>query len=498
MEEVFTHLKPKDQLSCRQVCHLWNELLCRDTRLLKKSVGIHLEIDNEVQVNTEHPLTTILKQNPALKVRKLTLDAGLFMTENGGSAKLTELIEYFSQFGDKDLVTEVKVTYSDYQCLSFFNVVFTILELFKSIRILRLNVDGMDLSLNSHMIEFPAKWKDCRWNSVEELHFAYFEWDIHIFGNYMSFCEKLPNLKIISGVEGFNELFYRKYSQSIKFAYFSYDNFIELITANTGIQLKGVHIYGNNEFDDAENIWNFLNNNQTELDDISLNLDDIFHIEENSLKPFPAFNYDKVRLLRVHAPVHDVQAHRLQQDLLLFRNLTKLYVDLTNFGNCFYGHEIITTLSKLENLEYLTKSRVSNITCSECFNSLIKSVKNVKTLSICMPVALDDIKLIADTIPDLEDFKVVKFSSDTENHYEKWPEMQKLQDILIPFKADLEDAKAVSSLCKACPNLKNIRIFESDNLSEAILSVFVENLKDLEKMQFDNGVRKITLIFFVK
>lgn len=462
--------------------------MCRDTRLLKKSVGIHLEIDNEVPINVEHPLTPILKHNPALKVRKLTLDAGLFISADTWNAKVNILEEYFSQFGDKDLVTEVKVTYSSFQNRSFFEIVFAVLEMFKCVKILRLDMDGMDV-MTSNLIAFPEKWKDCRWESVEELHFAYFEWNFHIYENYMNFCAKLPNLKIITGVENYDETFFRRYSQNIKFAYFSFNNLTSLIAARTGIQLKGVHIYGDNDFN-SDAIWDFLNNDQKELDDISLNVDDPFHIDDNGLRPFPVLNYDKVRLLRVHAPVNDTQANRLQQDLLLFKNLRKLFVSLTNFGNCFFGHETAPTLSKLESLEYLTYSREGTITCSICFTNLIKSAEHVKTLSICMPVALADIKFIANTIPEIEDLKIVKFSTTAEEHYGKWPQMPKLHDILIPFKAELEDAKIVTYLCEACPNLKNIRIFESDNLSEPILATFVENLKQLEKMQFDNGVRK--------
>ncbi|XP_063705090.1 uncharacterized protein LOC134834379 [Culicoides brevitarsis] len=488
LEEVFTHLKPKDQLSCRQVCHLWNDLLCRDTRLLKSSVGIHLEIDSEAEIHSEHPIVPILKQNPALKIRKIKLDAGLFISNNGETANTDSLQEYFSQFNERNLVTELKITFSNFQNLAFFNIVFTMLELFDKVKILSLNVDEMDPSLNSHHIHFPEKWDICQWASVEELHFVYFEWDIQVFENYMYFCAKLPSLKVITGVHGYNEAFYRKYSDKIKFAYFQYRHLDALISSNFGIQMRGVHILCNNDYNDVARIWNFLNNNQKELNDISLTLDDIFHIEENLMRPFESnINYDKVRVLHVHAPVDDEQAHRFQKDLLMFKNIKKLYVSFTNFGNCFFGHDIIESLPKLEVVEYLTHARTNTITCNICFSTLIKSVKSIKKLSLCMPVTQQDIKLVSDTLLNLEDLKLVKFSTNAENIYKFWPQMLKLQDILIPFQTELLNPNILSHFCKACPNLKNIRMFESDSFSETILSAFVEKLSKLEKIQFDNG-----------
>lgn len=208
-------------------------------------------------------------------------------------------------------------------------------------------------------------------------------------------------------------------------------------------------------------------------------------------RPLPIQNYDKVRVLQMNVFVDDQHAHQFQEDLKMFKNLRKMYVNISNNGNCFYGHEPVTTCTQLDKVDYTTSSREDKVTCDECFDCLIKTSKSVKKLSICMPVAPKHIQLIADTISELENLKITKFCSEIEDAYEQWPKMEKLQDIRIPYKKELKEVNVVNHLCEMCPNLKKIRVFESDGLEQEVMDVLAEKLKELKTVQFDNGVSKV-------
>uniref|UniRef100_A0A336LSX8 CSON003185 protein n=1 Tax=Culicoides sonorensis TaxID=179676 RepID=A0A336LSX8_CULSO len=494
LEEVFTHLQPKDQLTCRQVCHLWNELLCRDGRLLKKSVGIHLHIDSTIQIDAEHPLVAILKENPALKVRKLTIDAELFSTDHGMVPKLQELEQYFVQFEKtNDSITEVIVIFTPYQNLAMFEIIFTLLNILKHVKILRLRISDMEAGLQSNLIPFPQKWNESKWESVEEVYFSFNEWNSHVYQNYLNFCSKFPNLRVISGIDNFNQAFYQKFQKQIKYIFVSYQHLTQIIESNLQIQLKSIYIFGDDYPNNTENIWNFINNNQRSLEKVSLDIDNPFHFEDpegifgTARGPIPHRNYDKVKWLKFHLPLRNEQSHQLHQDLKLFKNVVKLQMYLTIFEDCFFGHEALS-LPNLESVEFIVRRNdLIKINCSECFNALIESFRQIKEFHLCLPVSIDDVKFIGQTLTNLENLKIVKFGVENENNfYDKWPLMENVKDIVIPFKTDLNEANVVEKFCDACPNLKVLRIMELDTLNEKIGQVFLDKLKQLEMIKLDN------------
>uniref|UniRef100_A0A336LSH8 CSON003182 protein n=1 Tax=Culicoides sonorensis TaxID=179676 RepID=A0A336LSH8_CULSO len=486
LELIFIQLPPKELLNCRLVCKRWDFIL-RSTKLLLNSMGIHLEVDGKPPVDIQHPMVNALRSNPALKINRITLNADLFIEESG-LPKAAQLRSYLKSFGPLNTVKELTFKISQSQSETMFDLIFICLSALKEVKLVRLAFDAAhgNVMTGGREVKFDKRWSHVCWVTIEEIHFTGFDfWSPGTFTNFGYLLNKMPGLKVIWGMNAFNEVFYEQHADKIKSTNVFTMELEAIMTLMHGVSLKKLDIDGSLHENSPEQ-WIFLNENQPELMEIRLTFDHL-HIHDPILGPslnLAQNNYEKVKDLTLNLYVAGLNGVEFHSTLIQFQKIEILSIDLLVDGPCFFGHESIN----LENLEkvYFNASNTNNqpLSCDQCIKSLIKTIGTANTISFEMPVQFEILARLKNSAPQLEHL-IIHRLSDLKYSYEHWPLMSMLQSIVVPLRQASKKAE-ILNFCKACPNLKNIEFLCVDTLKHWQMNIFLQNLEFLETLHLGN------------
>uniref|UniRef100_A0A336MUW8 CSON005116 protein n=1 Tax=Culicoides sonorensis TaxID=179676 RepID=A0A336MUW8_CULSO len=510
LETIFAYLSGTDQLNCRLACVLWNEILCADPRLLRKSIGIHVKLRN---VNPEilHPCIGIMQRNSAFKIFKITLISQSVMG-NSEEQIQDQLMKFHESLLNLNFsenlryVTEICIKYS-YLNAQVFEFIFELLIQCSNVKKLTFKFEVIPEEFH-WTPNLDEKWKTCNCDSIEEIHFQPETKDnraiffAQSFGLFESFCDKFRNIKRITGIIGYNSTFYRKYTHEIKHAWIVFNELRQLIQDDDKVKFDHLDILILNS-DDLES-WNYLNFDQTELKDISLKIVPFV----GSFLPSPLHNYEKVKSLDFKLIVSDPYNGNFLSHFINIEDLI-LEISYRSDNRCFFGHES-TELAKIRKVKLVTscfeKRSDQKLICDECYNAMIKSFKNTTELSIQMDfISMKQLNLIGQELPSLEKLEIITALSESGKlQISMWPKMFNLKEITMSYNSEWIEISSISNFCMACPNLKKIHLIEiPDNGAKQIMSILIMNLKYLRIFQYNstqtvflveeaNGERKFT------
>uniref|UniRef100_A0A336M4N8 CSON012102 protein n=1 Tax=Culicoides sonorensis TaxID=179676 RepID=A0A336M4N8_CULSO len=492
LEKIFTYLTGTEMITCRLVCVLWNDLLCNNSRLLPKSVGIHLRISKRHFTTKEIPELEIMREKPALKLTKITVDAEIFLKKFREDPWSIQV--FFKLIQDLEFVSQINFKYAPDLHMEVFEILFDVLAICRNVKkiVLHLNVIGHSFDWDSTLLR--EKWAGFCFESVEEVIFEHkFIQNDGLFQFYAGFCCPFKNLKRISGIIGFDALFYGLYRKQIKSIRVFNDEFIKFTEADTEVLLEKLEVYDFEFRHEEKATWNYLNEVQTQLKEIKLKITyPAFYM------PNPVVNYGKVKALSISGDCFRI--NQLYDILPNFKNIEDLKIKTDYPYLCNIMHQPSSLLT-IKNLTlYARKSGCSQENqhwfCHRCLSSMFKTLRKTNKLVIDLgSISMQYINLIGRELINLEKL-IINFSSEFRNliQISVWPQMSKLKEIKMPYNNSWLKKSSIIKFCAACPNLRKIYLANVPVIFvKEIQSILVENLEHLETFQFNAEI-----IFVVK
>lgn len=449
LEEIFTHLSGREQLNCRRVCHHWNELLCDRPRLLQDSVLLTIDINSSEMNLEELEILPIIKANTALKVKRLIVDCDIFLGEN--SIKPETVINFIKEHGITDMV-EV-FTFSVSEEINSAQILHDFLSALKKPKTLRLITNHLE-SKSEKYIKFEECWNSLTFPTIKN--FKVETWGIDdnqlwtsTYSTFlMNVLQKMPNIKLISGVQGYNEEFYEQYAHLLEIDRLNIHDISSKIIHTKKLKLKDLRLYGDSDYS-ADEFWRRLNRCHPELKSLVLSY-------SSKGAPIPIHDYTKVTQLDLTHSFGDASEENLGSILKYFPSIKYIYLSGSITKECFFGHQDV----KLENLNEakIFLEEECKLTCAECIEAFTKCLYNVEEFNIDAVT----VTLLQSISKNMKKLKKLSFSMTPDRTiFKDWPEMPSLEHLVFRYGLDSISIKDIQIIYKMCPKLESLDFEDS-------------------------------------
>lgn len=493
LEEIFTKLTGKQQLKARYVCKKWNKLLCECRRLLQKTIGVSLDFSESEARSRALQIASILQTSSALKVHKVSVSGGMFQQLNLFQMEIMEPEQYFEPFSFESVD---ELTFYCIRENKNFNILNVLLRKMSQLKTVSLKLHVM-INLEK-ALQGNGELDHVSYASVERIVIDHtYEhpirmWSTTIFKNIGYLCERLPNLKSIVGVPGFNKEFYIKFSHLLECPVLEITDENLNILQKSGLQVKKVHLYQDlcQEYD-STGFWQYLNQNPTNLVDIHLDYNDGgIDYDSGDQVTIPHHDYSKVKHLNLHYGVTEAMPHEsLQLVFKQFANLVTLELRCFIHGDHFFGHEPFQ-LTHLQKSTIYLHNCIWN--CDDCLNSLMKSLTNVKSLRM----SAFDPNIVQSIGKNISQIRELYFEWPMqeleEDFYMAWPSTTKLEKLVMPGQKETK-LESITHFCDMCPDMKRLELYLNEPFPEDVLDILLEKLKFLELVRFKHQNYVVTV-----
>lgn len=446
----------RDQLNCRFVCHRWNDLLCECPRLLQDSVHLSIDItNNEVNLD-ELEVIPILQANKALKVKRLMIDCDIFVGDN--ALKVETVINFIKQTGIHEMV-DVFI-FSVTEEYNSAEILYEFLSVLTKPKTLKLTTSHLDAKAEQYIV-FDDRWNNSTFPTINHIKIESWGiddnqvWTSTYCKFLMNIFDKMPNIKSISDIQGYNEDFYEKYANVIQIERLNIHDIASKIVHTKNLKLKDLRLYGDSDYS-ADEFWRRLNRCHPELKSLYLSY-------STKGAPVPIHDYSKVTQLDLTHSYGDASEEDLGGILTTFPSIKYLYLSGSVTKACFFGHKPVE-------LKQLTEAKIfleddCKLTCNECIEAYTNSFKYVEELNIDAATIL----LIQSISKNMKSLKTLSFSTTPDRTiFSEWPEMPSLEHLIFRYGLESITIKDIQTIYKMCPKLESLQFEDSVSIKNQL------------------------------